>query len=80
MNTTLSPDGNDGWTIWTEAGAVIGHLRHLSRNLFVIDAEGSSPLAAANQTDFKTQRAAMERIGDLTGGSCRIGPPRPAPR
>lgn len=77
MNTVLAPITKNRWSIWTERDTCAGYVLRLGRSLFVIEAEGGSPLACAAEEDFSSQGIAMDRIAELMNGTCRIGPPRP---
>ena len=77
MNTVLAPITKDRWSIWTEMDRLAGHVLRLGRSLFVIEGEAGSPLTCAAEEDFSSQGAVMDRIAELMGGTCRVGPPRP---
>ena len=80
MNTVLSPIEKSLWAVRAERGALLGHIRRLSRSLFVIEAEPDSILTPATPADYPSQSAAMDAVVELTGGTCRMGRPDPASR
>jgi hypothetical protein len=80
VNTILSPIEKSLWAVRAERGALLGHIRKLSRSLFVIEAEPGSVLSPAAPSDFPSQSAAMDAVVALTGGTCRMGRALPSSR